>query len=454
LDDVVANLGSWSPEGKEIIWEYHSDIFVMNGDGTGSKRLLVARRSDGTWIWNPFWSPDGKLIGFTTGLMDRFDREIWESSADGANPHPLLPGWEKPPTQCCGAWSPDGKYFVFASKRGTGGDQLWARREATGLFRKSGEPVPVDLGIGQCLEPTIQPGGDKIFAIGTDFRTELTRLDSRSQRLVPYLGGISVAGLRFSRDGQWMAFSKVPQDGLWRYRVNGGEQLSLIERPMRLGDPDFPPDPQWSPDGKLIAFTGEMPGTPPRIYTVATDGATAPREVLSKGPCCLPSWSPDGPSLIFNCNGSSFEPEIYTYDLRSSQLSAVPESTNLKGPSFSPDGRFVVAHDEWKQTPNTRNRLSLFDVGQRAWRTLATIKSPGHTAWSGDGRCVYFVAEGTEESIYRLRIADRKLERLGAVENVSNGEPERWFTLAPDDSPLTLRNTGFGEILALDWEAP
>src|SRR5437762_6329533 len=162
----------------------------------------------------------------------------------------------------------------------------------------------------------------------------------------------------------------------------------------------WPPDPQWSPEGKRIAFTGELPNAAPKIYLVPADGGTPPVEALSRDSCFLPSWSPDGTSLIFNCNLPPSKPEIYTLNLRTRQLSAIPESNNLYGPHFSPDGRSVVAHD--------RHQISLFDIGQQKWRTLATVELLEQAVWSRDGRYVYFVTGGNEESIYRLRIADRK----------------------------------------------
>jgi len=39
---------------------------------------------------------------------------LWEMQADGTNPHPLLPGWNGPPQECCGNWTPDGKYSFFS----------------------------------------------------------------------------------------------------------------------------------------------------------------------------------------------------------------------------------------------------------------------------------------------------------------------------------------------------
>jgi serine/threonine protein kinase len=60
--------------------------------------------------------------------------------------------------------------------------------------------------------------------------------------------------------------------------------------------------------------------------------------------------------------------------------------------------------------------------------------------------------EGNEASIFRLRLADRKLEKLASLKNV---QPlGNWFSLDPDDSPMIVRNTGTDEIYALDWEAP
>jgi hypothetical protein len=72
--------------------------------------------------------------------------------ADGTNLHPLLAGWRQSNRktdiisglsgECCGRWTPDGKYFVFDS-----GGQLWALRERESLLRKfSREPMPLTSG--------------------------------------------------------------------------------------------------------------------------------------------------------------------------------------------------------------------------------------------------------------------------------------------------------------------
>jgi hypothetical protein len=57
-----------------------------------------------------------------------------------------------------------------------------------------------------------------------------------------------------------------------------------------------------------------------------------------------------------------------------------------------------------------------------------------------------------ELSFNRVRVADHKLERLFSLKNVRLAD--NWTGLAPDDSPLVLRDIGTQEIYALDWEAP
>jgi hypothetical protein len=56
--------------------------------------------------------------------------------------HPLLPGWSNPQAECCGNWTPDGRYFVFQSVANT--SNLWAIREKSGFLR-SRNPEPVQL---------------------------------------------------------------------------------------------------------------------------------------------------------------------------------------------------------------------------------------------------------------------------------------------------------------------
>jgi hypothetical protein len=55
----------------------------------------------------------------------------------------------------------------------------------------------------------------------------------------------------------------------------------------------------------------------------------------------------------------------------------------------------------------------------------------------------------------RVRLRDHKVERVADLKNFRQaGFYNVWLSLAPDDSPLLLRDTGTQEIYALDWQVP
>jgi hypothetical protein len=75
--------------------------------------------------------------------------------------------------------------------------------------------------------------------------------------------------------------------------------------------------------------------------------------------------------------------------------------------------------------------------------------------WSGNGDYVYFLHEENDPTVMRIRIRDRKIERVADLKNFrQTGFYTVWLGLAPDDSPLMLRDIGTQEIYALDWQAP
>jgi Tol biopolymer transport system component len=284
--------------------------------------------------------------------------------------------------------------------------------------------------------------GKKVFAIQGATQGQLVRYDARSQQFVPYLSGISAIRLAFSKDGQWVAYSSFPDGTLWRSRVDGTERLQLSTSSMRPAGA-----PQWSPDGKQIAFAAH-PGAKKHIYIVSVDGG-APKEVTQGERLAdfYPNWSRDGNSLFFSSMAAI---AIYQVNLKTNQVTTLTGSKGMWFPKTSPDYNHIAAL-------SSTNHLMLFDLKAQKWTELTQIQAD-YPAWSHDGRYVYFSStlEG-EPTFCRVQIKDHKLERVASLKDVkrpTSGTFASWTGLTPDDSPLALRDISNYEIYALDWQLP
>ena len=70
---------------------------------------------------------------------------------------------------------------------------------------------------------------------------------------------------------------------------------------------------------------------------------------------------------------------------------------------------------------------------------------------------VYFLRREDQPSVMRIRIRDRKIERVADLKNFRQtglGFYTVGLAMTSDDSPLLLRDTGTQEIYSLDWQAP
>jgi serine/threonine protein kinase/Tol biopolymer transport system component len=443
LGDILAESGSWSPDGEQIVYARGNELYVAKRDGSESRRLLALEGHAG----GVRWSPDGKWMRFTLEDPRTSATSIWEVATDGTHLQPVLPGWNSPAAECCGDWTPDGRYFVFRSRR-NGATNLWVIREKAELLRKTRrEPTQLTTGPMQMTNSVPSKDGKKLFAIGVARRGEVVRYDTKSGQFLQYLPGISAVHMAFSRDGEEATYVSYPEGTLWRSRVDGSQRLQLVLPPM---DAQWP---KWSPDGKQIAFEGQMPGKSYHIYVVSADGGT-PEEVTSgKRDEIYPSWSPDGKTLAYGTRPDENKETdgIHLVDLSTHQVTTLAGSQKyMSFPQWSPDGRYIVA--SWV----SEQKLLLFDVKAQKWTELGERVAGRRAIWSRDGKYVYFSSslEG-KPVVYRVRIADQKQER---VADLGVLKPLLGFPLlnglAPDDSPLASRDISSYEIYAFDWELP
>ena len=439
LSDLSVSDATWTPSGDLLI-SHENQLMLIPKDGGALRKF--ASLPDFTWWLR--WSPDGTVLRFS--VSENNGQVLWEVSADGTNPHRFLQGQRDMPFSASGNWTPDGKYFVFTSLRNGRGD-IWAIREkGDWLHKVNHQPVQLTAGPMDFSSPQPSADGKKIFVVGAQPSAEVVRYDSKSGQFLPFLAGLSAGDLSFSPDGQWVAYSTIPEGSLRRSRVDGSEKLQLSSSPR------FAVLPRWSPDGKQIAFLDGALGQPARLSLVPIEGGSARVLYQSSANASVdrPSWMPDESAIAFGEGANDDTHHLKLLDLKTLQVSTLPDSSGLIAPVLSPDGRYLVA------IAVNGQKLMLFDFAKHAWAELLH-SSVGFTEWSRDGKYVYFdTGVGKDPSIFRIRMADRKLERVASLQDfrraVFAGVP--WLGLTPDGAPLVMRDRSTQEVYALDFQAP
>jgi TolB protein len=185
----------WSPAGTKIVFASHregkSHLYVMNADGTGTRRLTDANQDDtqpswspdGRWIAfaregaifripaaggparrvgsgpgsaaDPAYSPDGTLIAYDYRMPGFSIREVYVMNADGTGSRRVtnirqVSGYP--------AWSPDGRRLAFQSNAvGDHWEVYTVRPDGRGVKR-------VTVTATSAIQPAWTPGGDLGFA--------------------------------------------------------------------------------------------------------------------------------------------------------------------------------------------------------------------------------------------------------------------------------------------------
>jgi len=444
---------AFSPDGSQIafVWDgpQHDNVHVYV-KMIGSETLLPVTSGAATES-KPAWSPDGRSLAF---LRTSGDRRGWylisalggaERKLTDVSPYFDLGDGNSP------YYSPDGKYLAIVDRN--------SPAEPASIFRLS----VADTERRQLTSPPAGTTGDYYPAFSPDGKQlAFARADSFSATdlyVLPLSGkgeprrltfdGLTIAGLTWTPDSREIIFSSRRGGSvysLWRIAATGGvpkqvsalgedlvspamarnsnrlaytralddmniwsialdasgratSQAPLITSTFRDSDPDY------SPDGRKIAFTSGRAGGF-GIWVSNSDGSN-PQLLFDGGPYVTgsPRWSPNGRRIAFdsrsNDPANAGKPNIWVISAEGGQLQRL--TTDPAGgvaPSWSQDGRWV-----YFASARSRN-LEVWKVPAGGGSAVEVTRKGGFEGFeTADGQYLYYLKGRGIPGIWRVPTA-------------------------------------------------
>lgn len=158
--------------------------------------------------------------------------------------------------------------------------------------------------------------------------------------------------------------------------------------------------PAFSPDGTLVAFTGEYDGNRD-VYVVPAMGGVPKRLTYHPADEFVLGWTPDGKKILFSSWGNSFmhfEDQLYTVPVEGGFPTQLPIAIGEEA-TFSPDGSHVayVPHIQWQAAWKRYRGGQTTPIWIADLKDSSVVKVPRDNSndhfpqWVGD--TVYFLSD-------------------------------------------------------------
>jgi Tol biopolymer transport system component/tRNA A-37 threonylcarbamoyl transferase component Bud32 len=452
----VETTPAFSPDAHQVAFAWNGgtgdnfDIYVQLVDAGTPLRLTTSPASE---YW-PTWSPDGRYIAFLRDAGDRY--EIWTVPALGGSERRLGQSQAKISWSVNGlSWSPDGTFIAFIDDIDGQKPSVVLMDVASGEKRRVTSPPN---GFTRDLRPTYSPNGKSIAFIRA--RSDLTRdlmlqpltnsgetsggpqrltfeedqirsadwaADGRSiiytagqddslKLLTVAINGRETERLGFagenpfmisvSRSGKQLAYSHNIFDyNIWR--VPGPDSSVTDKSPIRLiASTRVDIEPQFSPDGRKIAFSSSRSGTK-QLWICDQDGQNAIQLTSSKrAEVRSPRWSPDSRWIAYD------SPEYGNSDIfivssdggKSRRLTTGPFS--YVRPSWSRDGRWIYFGS------NQSGHSQIWKESSSGGKAIQITRNGGEEAFeSPDGKFLYYSERG-KKGIWRVSVEGGSEQRV------------------------------------------
>ncbi|HLP14955.1 MAG TPA: S9 family peptidase [Bacteroidota bacterium] len=338
-----------SPDGKRIVFtvtesmlkdgKTNAEIYLINSDGSGLKRLTNNPASDNT----PRWSPDGKSILFVSTRTN--GPQAWLLPADGGEPSKLTDLSTGIADPVC---TSDGSGFVFTS-------DVYPEFGADDAQNKKVNDAKSQGAIQAHMTDHLMYRHWTEWKDGT--RTHTFFFNLRTKQHTDLSPGdfdapafsLGESGYALSPDGKEVCFvsnhdaneAETTNKDLFVVPSTGGSAKNITSTNRA-----YDGTPEYSPDGRYIAYrTQSTPGYEADCFRIALyDRATGATSVLTESFDNWINdfrWSPDSKTIYFSAQVKAHTP-LYSLDIKSKQISLVYDAKTIDAFDVSSDGTFLV----------------------------------------------------------------------------------------------------------------
>jgi serine/threonine protein kinase len=405
-----------------IVYGRGTDLIAVKTDGTNETRLLsfAGNASD----------PSTALESDALALVEEINgrRTFLTVKPDGSEQRKVF-SRDDPIPPCCAHLSADGKHMVLLVRPTRMQSDIWTVNTESSIFNKSQQPTRLTHSPLAFSNPIFSRDGKTVFAIGNLRRGELVHYDTKLQKFMPLLSGMSIADPSYSLNGKWVTYVTYPEHTLWRSRSDGTDRKQLTFPPMEAFWPYV------SPDGSKVSFCyGEQ------LYLEDMAGGK-PESMGLTG--CGANWSLDGRYLAYKAQSG-----LRIYDLQLKKDSAVPSPERRRGGLWAGQDILIAANKDSTQ-------MLSFNMKTQEWKTLA-IGAFVNWMVSPDRKFLFVATRGENAEILRIDLANDSITTVGRM-----GDLRRIFdffgtqmNVAPDNTAVFTRDIGSQEVYALHLRWP
>jgi serine/threonine protein kinase len=389
---------AWSPDDRHIAFlrQVEGDRFaIMLVPPFGGPERKLAEISTYTW-GGLSWTPDAKWLAFPARNSPRESFSIWVVSVDTGERRRLTV-----PRAASGAagdvspsFSPDASALAFSREEKNGAALPYLLSLSRDL-KPEGEPRKLTDRVGTGIA-WLPDGREIVFGAGPDGTRLLWRLavSGRSDPVrLPYVSADAFSPVIVRHRLVYQSYKG--ERNLWRLDTRTGERTMLIgASSARLHT-----HPQYSPDGRKIAFESTRSGSN-EIWTCDADGLNCLQLTSYGGPGLgTPRWSPDSQSIAFDCRVTG-QPAVYVVAADGGTPRLLAQDAYI--PSWSHDGRWLYF------ASGRSGRVEVWRVPAAGGPATQVTRNGGVAAFeSADGKYLYYDkdldARGTD-SLYRMPV--------------------------------------------------